>query len=77
MAGDEVNYSAPYVTVENGELVTRYPAKDHAPDVEPGQEEAGSKGNAAESDARPWLLLGVFSVVVLAAASVILRGRST
>lgn len=28
-AGDEVDYSAPYLTVENGELVTRYPAKEH------------------------------------------------
>lgn len=31
-AGDEVDYSAPYITVENGELVTRYPAKEHAPE---------------------------------------------
>ncbi len=28
-AGDEVDYSAPYITVENGELVTRYPAREH------------------------------------------------
>jgi hypothetical protein len=33
-AGDEVDYSAPYITLENGELVTRYPAKEHAP-IEP------------------------------------------
>ena len=29
-AGDELDYSAPYVTVENGELVTKYPAREHA-----------------------------------------------
>lgn len=29
-AGDEVDYSAPYITVENGELVTRYPVREHA-----------------------------------------------
>lgn len=30
-AGDEVDYSAPYLTLENGELVTKYPAKEHDP----------------------------------------------
>lgn len=29
LAGDEVDYSAPYLTLENGELVTKYPSKDH------------------------------------------------
>ena len=29
-AGDEVDYSAPYLVVEDGELVTKYPAKEHA-----------------------------------------------
>ncbi len=28
-AGDEVDYSAPYLVVENGELVTKYPANEH------------------------------------------------
>ncbi len=27
--GDEVDYSAPYLTVENGELVTKYPVREH------------------------------------------------
>ena len=40
-AGDEVDYAAPYLTVENGELVTRYPAKEHAPDDIPVQPEPG------------------------------------
>ena len=30
LAGDEVDYSAPYLVVEDGELVTKYPAKEHA-----------------------------------------------
>jgi len=29
--GDQVDYSAPYLTVENGELVTKYPTNEHAP----------------------------------------------
>ena len=29
-AGDEVDYSAPYLVVEDGELVTKYPANEHA-----------------------------------------------
>ncbi len=28
-ASDEVDYSAPYVTLEDGKLVTKYPAKQH------------------------------------------------
>lgn len=34
-AGDEVDYSAPYMTLENGELVTKYPAKEHDPNAPP------------------------------------------
>jgi hypothetical protein len=33
-AGDEVDYSAPYVTLENGQLVTKYPAKEHDPNAQ-------------------------------------------
>ena len=31
-AGDEVDYSAPYLVVEDGELVTKYPTKEHEGD---------------------------------------------
>ena len=41
-AGDDVDYSAPYLVVENGELVTKYPAKEH---------EAGDSDPAATRDA--------------------------
>lgn len=40
LAGDEVDYSAPYVVVENGELVTKYPAKEH----EAGGDDVGRPG---------------------------------
>lgn len=49
-AGDEVDYSAPYMVVENGELVTKYPAREHEggdganaemPENESGGDESG------------------------------------
>ena len=40
-AGDEVDYSAPYMVVENGELVTKYPAREH---------EDGNGADAATTD---------------------------
>lgn len=46
LAGDEVDYSAPYVTVENGELVTRYPAKAHDESGEKEISVAGADGEA-------------------------------
>ncbi len=42
-AGDEVDYSAPYLVVEDGELVTKYPAKEHAgasPEADPQESKA-------------------------------------
>ena len=42
-AGDEVDYSAPYLVVEDGELVTKYPAKEH--------EGVSSEGDAQVSNA--------------------------
>jgi hypothetical protein len=44
--GDEVDYSAPYLVVENGELVTKYPNREH----ETVAEEAGA-GDAADASA--------------------------
>jgi hypothetical protein len=59
-AGDEVDYSAPYLTVENGELVTRYPAKEHAADDAPVE---------VDVDNEPilWLVWGLLAVIVVAA----------
>ena len=40
-AGDEVDYSAPYLVVEDGELVTKYPAKEHEGDSPQQQDGVG------------------------------------
>ncbi|MBT8098340.1 MAG: hypothetical protein KJO82_01250 [Gammaproteobacteria bacterium] len=62
-AGDEVDYSAPYITVENGELVTKYPAKGHR---------AGSENAVAPIPVEPvadsnvplsWLVAGVLALL--------------
>jgi hypothetical protein len=63
-AGDEVDYSAPYVVVENGELVTKYPAKEHKVDEGvPG----GPKTAPPGSDARlkPILAAAIAGLVLL------------
>ncbi len=68
-ASDEVDYSAPYLTVENGELVTRYPAKEHAPyDIplqpEPGPDEAV---NSPKKESLSLLITGLLAAVVVVA----------
>jgi hypothetical protein len=45
-AGDEVDYSAPYLVVEDGKLVTRYPGQEHQPG-------AGSEPASADQAAGP------------------------
>lgn len=58
-AGDEVDYSAPYLTVEDGQLVTKYPAKEHDPNAQvtaaPGAEPAGltAPGESSSPGAEP------------------------
>jgi hypothetical protein len=57
-AGDEVDYSAPYLVVENGELVTKYPAREHAGTEEtdpPATAESRALENAS-SGSRWWLI---------------------
>ncbi len=78
-AGDEVDYSAPYLTVENGRLVTRYPAKEHAPDDVSMQPDPGEK---AESSAKEplslllWILVAAIAVVLfLRARHILLRSK--
>ena len=44
MAGDEVDYSAPYMTLENGKLVTKYPDKKHQADGNAADPLDGSSG---------------------------------
>ncbi len=68
-AGDEVDYSAPYVTVENGELVTRYPAKEHAPDDIPVQPESGPDGAVKPpiQESLSLLITGLLAAIVVIA----------
>jgi hypothetical protein len=49
-AGDEVNYSAPYLVVENGELLTKYPAREHT-----GTEEKDLAPAESRTPAKWWL----------------------
>ena len=67
-AGDEVDYSAPYLVVENGELVTKYPAKEH---------EAGDADSAGDPDIesvaddggepkKTWIIVAVALAIVIA-----------
>lgn len=58
-AGDEVDYDAPYLTVVDGELVTRYPAKSHA--------NVGEDHPAAAGVSRPAVLAMLVAAGLLAA----------
>ena len=77
-AGDEVDYSAPYMTVENGELVTKYPAREHIPGDPATQalptDDTGAP-DPAESWARTWLPAVVVPVLGVVAFLVLQRRR--
>lgn len=69
IAGDEVDYSAPYVTLENGELVTRYPTKEHT--ELPGEmQDSQAQRNASPSAVSS----AVIAVSVLAALAILVAG---
>ncbi len=65
-AGDEVDYSAPYLVVENGELVTKYPAKEH--EGEP-PEAAAQASKTVES---PQQKVGLDKILAIAAVAIAL-----
>ena len=67
-AGDEVDYSAPYLVVENGELVTKYPAREHeAGDSAPVAAEDGEAVVDDDGQSRKtWIIVAVALVVVIA-----------
>lgn len=72
-AGDEVNYSAPYLTLEDGKLVTKYPAKPHvkaAPETAAGTEPVPAR----EGLPTP-VLVAVLIPAFAAAAALLLRWR--
>lgn len=78
LAGDEVDYSAPYLTLENGELVTKYPIKDHAASAP--SETASAKPTIeserpAEEARLTWVFVGGAIVVVVVGLLVAQRRR--
>lgn len=74
-AGDEVDYSAPYMTLEDGKLVTKYPAKEHDPNApKPRTDPAGSPGLNSPTPAKPTPLGIVLVVAMIALAVFLSRG---
>ncbi len=63
-AGDEVDYSAPYLVVEDGELVTKYPAKEH----EGASPAAGAQ--ASKSVESPQKKVGLDKILAIAAVAI-------
>ena len=78
-AGDEVDYSAPYLTVENGRLVTRYPTKEHAPvdvSMQPDPREVAESSAKEPSSSLLWILVAAIAVVLfLHARHILLRSK--
>ncbi len=77
-AGDEVDYSAPYLVVEDGVLVTKYPAKEHAgtspeADAQAGETPAPPHQKRAVDNA--WVIAAVAIAVVIALLIMIKRRR--
>ena len=64
-AGDELDYSAPYITVENGELITRYPAKEHATGDAAVQPNPGKVAETPKKEPISLLLWGLPAAVAI------------
>jgi hypothetical protein len=76
IAGDEVDYSAPYLTLENGQLVTKYPAKEHVPGEEPVQATTEIT-EAVSSEGRPqWPIVAVTALVIISVLLLRRRNRA-
>jgi LPXTG-motif cell wall-anchored protein len=76
-AGDEVDYSAPYLTVENGKLVTKYPAKQHTNAQAAAAPQAAAGAEPASEEKAPLpVAFGIAAAgLVVAAAAFFLRRR--
>ena len=59
-AGDEVDYSAPYLVVEDGELVTKYPAKEH----EGASPDAGAQASEETESSQQQDSIGAAAIAV-------------
>lgn len=66
-AGDEVDYSAPYMTLEDGKLVTKYPAKEHDPSAtQPATATTGTTGSTTPAQPTPLGIVLVLAMIALA-----------
>jgi hypothetical protein len=76
-AGDDVDYSAPYLVVEDGKLVTKYPAQEHEGDpAQPAAESEATAGEAIEpAGSQRWLVVAVAAAAVLAGLYWLARRR--
>lgn len=74
-AGDEVDYSAPYITLENGELVTKYPAKEHVPGADPAAPSSDIADETAPARSMPPWPIFVVTAIVFIAALLLQRSR--
>jgi len=77
-AGDEVDYSAPYMTLEDGKLVTKYPAKEHDPNAPlPNTAPNGTTGSSPPTPPKPTPLGIVLLVAMIALAIYLSRGKKS
>ncbi len=77
-AGDEVDYSAPYLVLEDGELVTKYPAKEHAGASPKADAQASKTTESPQQQVgldKVWAIAGVAIAVVIGLLLSIKRGR--
>lgn len=75
-SGDEADYSAPYLTVEDGELVTKYPAKEHqgdAPQTEASVTDTAESTQQTTDPTKRWLIVAVVITVAVALLSLLTR----
>lgn len=75
IAGDEVDYSAPYLTLENGQLVTKYPAKQHLPGEQAAQRPTAVTEPAPAAGPPQWPAIAVVAIVIV--SILLLRRRGT
>ncbi|MEJ2172680.1 MAG: hypothetical protein ACO22K_01525 [Woeseiaceae bacterium] len=79
LAGDEVNYSAPYLTVENGELVTKYPAREHesgSGDADPPANASATLPGSATRPKRLWVFVAALIGATIAMLLLVKRRRT-
>ncbi len=77
-AGDEVDYSAPYLVLEDGELVTKYPAKEHAGASPQADTQASDTTESPQPQVgldNVWAIVGLAITVVIALLLLNKRGR--